>query len=235
MIYKKKKMAASKLTMPQIKTTRSLGYINAITKIPEFRKVKCSDYYLLPCANDHSRVVIYDNPFDILGVIYGIKDLYQKVLTHIKQNWKYYTMVGKPYLNLKKLDLVSWIVSMMTRNLPADKLCLHAICTYLNHHITVDFHGGIWTTLNIPNIHHDLATFLSDAHLVYQGYCRYGLLCKNVDLKIIGRMLMEHKTQNNQKPTKKPKLVIALHRVEEWNNSAEKLLNEELSSLELSN
>ena len=64
--------------MPQIKTTRSLGYIRVITKIPEFRKVECTDYHLLPCANDHSLVVIYDSPFDIVGVIYGIKDSCQK-------------------------------------------------------------------------------------------------------------------------------------------------------------
>ena len=160
-------MATSRLTTPQIKTTRSLGYIKVITKIPEFRKVECTDYHLLPCANDHSLVVIYDSPFDIVGVIYGIKDLCQKVLTHIKQNWKYYTEVGNSYLNLKKLDLLNWIVSMMMRNLPADELCLHAISTYLNLHITVDYHGGFWTTLNIPNIHHDLATILSDVHLAY--------------------------------------------------------------------
>ena len=123
---------------------------------------------------------------------------------------------------------------MMMRNLPADELCLHAISTYLNLHITVDYHGGFWTTLNIPNIHHDLATILSDVHLAYRGFCRYGLLCKNTELKITGRMLMEHKTQHNQKSTKKPELLISLCRVEEWNNLAEKLLNEELSSLELS-
>ena len=233
-VAQKGKMAASKLAMPQLKMTRSLEYTNIITKIPELKKVACSDYYLLPCANDHSLVVIYDNPFDILGVIYGIKDLCQKVLSHIKQSWKYYSEIGKSYLNLKKLDLVNWMVSLMTRDLPADELCLHVICTYLNLHITVDFHGGILTTLNITNVHHDLAMTLSDVHLAYRGYCRYGLLCKNVDLKTIGRKLMDHKIQNNQKLTKKLELVIPLHRVEEWNTSAEKLLNEEISSLELS-
>ena len=139
----KGKLAANKSAMPQLKMTRSLECTNIITKIPELKKVACSDYYLLPCVNDHSLVVIYDNPFDILGVIYGIKDLHQKVLSHIKQNWKYYSEVGKSYLNLKKLDLVNWIVSVMMRDLPADELCLRLMCTYLNLHITVDFHGGI--------------------------------------------------------------------------------------------
>ena len=84
---------------------------------------------------------------------------------------------------------------MMMKNLPADELCLHAMCTYLNLHITVGFHGGIWSTLNIPNIHHDLAMTLSDIHLAYRGYWKYGLLCKNVDLKTIGNKLMDHKIQ----------------------------------------
>ena len=73
----------------------------------------------------------------------------------------------------------------------------------------------------------------SDVHLAYRGQCRYGLLCKNVDLKTIGRKLMDNKIQNNQNLTKKLELVIPLHRVEEWKTSAEKLLNEEIS-LELS-
>ena len=142
-------MAASKLTMPHIKTTRSLGYIKVITKIPEPRKVELTEHYMLPCASDHSLFVVYDNPFDIVSVIYGVKDLHQKVLTHIKQNHKYYTEVGNSYLNLKKLDLLNWIVSMMSRNLPADELCLHAISTYFNLHIILDYHGGFWFKLNM--------------------------------------------------------------------------------------
>ena len=49
--------------------TRSLEYTNIITKIPIPKKVTYSDYYLLPCVNDHSLVVIYNNPLDILGII----------------------------------------------------------------------------------------------------------------------------------------------------------------------
>ena len=120
---------------------------------------------------------------------------------------------------------------MMTNHLLADELFLHALCTYMNLHITVDFIGGIWTTLDIPNIKHDLAISLSDVHLTYRGFCKYGLLCKNVQLKIIGKQLMDYKTQHNQN-TRITQIVLL--RVEEWNTIAEKLLNEELSSFEFS-
>ena len=140
-LLKKRKMATSKLAMPVLKTTRNLEYTNIITKIPELKKVTYSEYCLLPCVTEYSLVVIYENLFELLGIIYGIEDLCQKVLLHIKQKRKYYLEVSKSYLNSKKLDLVHWIANMMTKNLPVDELCLHAMCTYLNLHITVDFHG----------------------------------------------------------------------------------------------
>ena len=58
--------------------------------------------------------------------------------------------------------------------------------------------------------------------------------CVKMDLKTIGKKLMDHKIQYSQKPSKELESVILLRRVEEWNTSAEQLLNEELSSLELS-
>ena len=161
--------------MPILNTTRNLGYAKNITKIPEYRNVTHSDYILLPCADQYSLIVLYENPSELLSIIYGITDLCQKVLLHIKENRKYYLEVSKSYLSSKKLDLVHWIANMMTKNLPVDELCLHAMCTYMNLHITVDYLGGIWTTLAIPNIQHDLAMSLSDIHLAYRGFCKYGL------------------------------------------------------------
>ena len=123
---------------------------------------------------------------------------------------------------------------MMTNNLPADELCLHVMCTYMNLHITVDFLGGIWTTIDMPNIQHDMAMSLSDIHLAYRGFCKYGLLCRNVQLQTMGKKLMDYKTQNIQIARMKIKPIVSLRRVEEWNTIAEKLINEDLSSLELS-
>ena len=65
------------------------------------------------------------------------------------------------------------MASMMVYTLPVDELCLHAICAYLNIHITVDYIGGLWSTLNIPNVQHDLSVALSDIHLAYRGNCTY--------------------------------------------------------------
>ena len=137
-------------------------------------------------------------------------------------------------MNLKKLDLIHWIVSMMINKLPVDELCLHAMCTYLNLHVTVDYLGGIWTTLDIPNIQHDLAILLSDLHLAYRGFCTYGLLCKNVHLQTIGKQLMVYKIQTSQNTLMKLNAAVSLRRVEEWNSIAEKLVNDKLSSLKLS-
>ena len=85
----------------------------------------------------------------------------------------------------------------MITTLPVDELCLYALCIYLKLHVTVDYLGGIWSTLDIPNIQHDLAIILSDLHLAYRGFCTYGLLCKNVNLRTIGNNLWNIK----RKPT----------------------------------
>ena len=118
---------------------------------------------------------------------------------------------------------------MLTRKLPVDELCLHAIATYLNIHITVDYIGGIWTTLDIPQIHHDLATILSDIHFVYRRSCKYNLLCRKSALRTIGRKLMIHKNRHDL-----PEVTVVLHRVEEWNQTAMRLINEDLAELNLS-
>ena len=191
-------------------------------------KVDQMDYIMLPCSNEYLMIVLYDNPFDIIGVIYNAADLCEHILAHVKSNRRYYATVSNNYLNRKKLDLVNWLSSMLTRKLPADELCLHATATYLNIHITVDYLGGFWTTLDIPHIHHDLAPILSDIHLVYHGSCRYNLLCKNTTLKTIGRKLMIHKDRH-----KLPEATLVLHRVEEWNPMAMRLINEDLAESNL--
>ena len=98
-------MATSKLAMPVLKTTRNLEYTNIITKIPELKKVTHSDYCLLPCEAEYSLVVIYENPFDLLGIIYGIEDLHQKVLLHIKQKQEILLRGKQIILELKETRL----------------------------------------------------------------------------------------------------------------------------------
>ena len=158
-------------------------------------------------------------------------DLRKHVLDYVKLNRRYYAAVSNSYLNKKKLDLVTWLSSMLVRKLPVDELCLHAIAMYLNIHITVDYHGSFWSTLDIPNIHHDLAVVLSDIHHVYCGFCKYNLLCKNTALGSVGRKLMIHKTTHFVLPEG----TLVLCRVEEWNPIAGKLINEVISKLNLSN
>ena len=178
------KMAAKSSRTPQIKTSWNLGYVTDIVKIPEQIRVENTNYYLLSCLNDYSLMGLYDNFFDILSAMLDKSDktdFCNNVLKHIKMNRKYYTEVSKQYLGCKKLTLVDWLLSMMFKDLPADELCLHASSTILNVHIIVDYLKGLWTTLDIPNICHNLTAALSDIHLVYKGACKYGLLCKKLN------------------------------------------------------
>ena len=46
-------------------------------------------------------IVLYDNPFDIISMIYNAVDLCEHVLTHVKSNRKYYAAVSNKYLNRK--------------------------------------------------------------------------------------------------------------------------------------
>ena len=47
--------------------SRNLGYTGDICKIPETHKVDQMDYIMLPCSNEYLMIVLYDNPFDIIG------------------------------------------------------------------------------------------------------------------------------------------------------------------------
>ena len=111
-------MASSKIKSSLLNTTRNLEYINHITKIPEYRRITNEEFIYLPCAIDYSLVVLFEDPFELFSILYGITDLRKNVLSHIKENRKYYQDVSKTYLSLKKIDFVHWIASMMINTLP---------------------------------------------------------------------------------------------------------------------
>ena len=98
----------------------------------------------------------------------------------------------------------------------------------------MDYLGGLWSTLNIPNVQHDLAVVLSDIHLAYRGNCTYGLLCKQANLGTIGKLLMEHKLRTKHESLIKPNAVVLLRRIDKEYPSTGKFVNEELSSHEYS-
>ena len=108
----------------------------------------------------------------------------------LRKHRKYYNRIAQSYLSQKKLSLVTWLAWMLNNDLPADEICLHACGTYLDIHIMVDYHLGIWTTLNLQGITHDLAVSLSDIHLAYKGSGTYSYLCKKADLKTKARKLL---------------------------------------------
>ena len=203
-------MASRKLKSSFLNTTWNLEYINHIIKIPEYRRITNDEFIYLPCATDYSMVVLIEDPFELFSILYGIKDLRKNVLSHIKKHRKYYQDVSTTYLSLKKIDFVNWMASMMVNILPVDELCLHAICTFLNIHVTVDYIGGLWSTLNIPNVQHDLSVALSDIHLAYRGNCTYGLLCKQINLRSTGKLLMEYKLRTRHESLVKPNAVVLL-------------------------
>ena len=168
-------------------------------------------------------MMLYDDFFDIICTLYDMKDLQKQVLLHIKTNRRFYSSVGSHYLKGKKLKLVDWLSDMLYHMVPADELCLFACGLYLNIHITVDFHQGHWTTLNLNETSHDLISALSDVHLVYRGFCKYNYLCYKLELKTKGCKILNHKYKNSSKIVLK-KITICLTRVEECNKTAKRLL-----------
>ena len=102
---------------------------------------------------------------------------------------------------------------MITKKLPADELCLHALATFMNIHITVDYLRGFWITLNIPHINHNLVIALSDIHLVYRGCCKFNFLCRNTLLKTVGCRILLHKIVQEL-----PKVTIKLNRIDLHSN-----------------
>ena len=175
-------------------STNFLPFMDYLVKIPEPQSVSEHNYYLLPCSNDYSLVTIYVDLFTILGVLFGIENLRDKVLLHIRRYWKYYHQISQTYLYRKRLNFIEWLTQMNTfQQIPADEICLHACGTYLNIHISVLYIGGIWTTLNLPTASYDLLLELCDVQLAYMGNNNYNLLCKHNDLKTKARKLFNYK------------------------------------------
>ena len=141
-------------------TMKHLGYNSSIHKIPEYCKVDVDNFDESSCLNSYKALHVQEDLFKIIGELYDVIDLCAKVLDHIKKNGKYYGIVVAKYLWSKKLDLVIWLADMLHFDIPADELCLHACGLFLNIHITVNFHFGHWTTLDVPGISHDLVVIL---------------------------------------------------------------------------
>ena len=188
-------MASPKL-QPKVYNTsaRIIPFVNHIEKIPEPQKVNHQNYHQLPCSNDYSIVSIYVDLFKILSVLFGQENLRTKVLTHIRRHWKYYQKTAQLYLHKKKLSLAQWLTNMrMYQHIPADEICLHTCGTYLNIHISVDYLGGTWTTLDTSDMSHKSIIRLCKVHLAYMASNTYNLLCKQSELKTKARKLLKHK------------------------------------------
>ena len=74
--------------------------------------------------------------------------------------------------------------------------------------------SGLWTTLNIPNITHNLAIGLSDIHLAYLGKCEFKLLCKNTQLHNKARKLFRRSLPSTKHPIFEKQLYVSVHRMD---------------------
>ena len=192
---------------------RALNYRCTINKIPEKWKVNSENFYILPCSNDFSLVGTYTEFFDIIEILYNKKKLREDVLTHIKQQRGYYTKVSQSYLARKKLDFLHWYVGVTDVKITADELLVFACSVYLNIHITVDYLTGLWSTLDIPDISHNLAVVLLDVHLAYRGNCNFSLLCKKSELQTKARKLFNRDTPNHLIVLKE--LQVSIHHLDD--------------------
>ena len=105
--------------VPKNISKRALEYNCSVTKIPEESRVNWDNFYILPCSNDFSLVGMYTDFFDIMGVLYDNKNLRNDVLTHIKNEQRYYTRISSMYLPRKKLSFINWFVGITTVTIPA--------------------------------------------------------------------------------------------------------------------
>ena len=82
---------------------------------------------------------------------------------------------------------------MQNRDLPADEICLLACARMLEIHISVDYNTGCWPTFEGTVTNHYYIMEVSNFHFIYKGSCKYNLLCRNYELKTIGRKLLDYK------------------------------------------
>ena len=134
-------------------TTRKLKYNQAISKIPEICKVDIDDLEEISCMKNNTVTCVKEDLFKIIGDLYDVSNLRASTRSH-KKNWRHYKIIAAKYLWSKKLELVIWLADMLHFDIPADELCLHACSLFLNIHITVDYHLGHWTTLEVSGTSH---------------------------------------------------------------------------------
>ena len=200
---------------PKNISKRALEYRKSVKKIPEESRVNWDNFYTLPCSNEYSLIGTFTEFYDIMEVLYNHENLRNDVLRHIKHERKYYSMISSTYLAQKKLSFINWYVGITTVKVPADELQVFACGVFLNTHITVCHTSGLWTTLNIPNIMHNLAIGLSDIHLAYLGKCEFSLLCKNTQLHTKARKLFKRCTPSLKHITFEKELYVSLHRIDD--------------------
>ena len=152
-----------------------------------------------------------------MGVLYNKENLRSDVLTHIKQEQRYYTRISQTYLAQKKLNFLNWFVGVIDMSIPADEILIFTCSVYLNIHITVDYLTGQWSTLDIPDISHNLAVALSDIHLAYRGNCNFSLLCKNSELHTKARKLFNQTKLKLKHIIIEKELHISIHHLDDKN------------------
>ena len=206
-------MATSNTASSTSKTnTKRLTYMKSIMKMPEQGFKEASDYWILPCANTHSVLQIFDDFFTIVSILYNRPCIKREMLDHIRSEFGYYRRATYVILGKKKLDLVDWLAIMDRKNLPADEICLLASAKLLNIHISVDYSTGTWTSFESLSTNHNYILERSNTHFIYRGSCAYNLLCHNKDLKTKGRKLMDYKMY---KMDLLKSLCISLNRIED--------------------
>ena len=77
----------------------------------------------------------------------------------------------------------------------------------------MDYLTGLWSTLDIPDISHNLAVALSDVHLAYMGNCNFSLLCKNTELHTKARKLFKRNVLKHI--TIEKKLQVSIHHLDD--------------------
>ena len=85
----------------------------------------------------------------------------------------------------------------------------------------MDYTTGQWSTLNIPNLTHNLAVGLSDIHLAYLGNCQFSLLCKNTELHTKARKLFNRGKPTLRHPKLDRELYISIHCLDDKNTCPE--------------
>ena len=126
-----------------------------IVPIEKFSQLELANWYELDTSKcftgKHKLKINQYCVYEIYGSYCGksIDKLRLLIKDEVKENYHWYNIVGRMYLDWKSISLDNWLKKQQYKNFKPDEICLYALNAILHHHAIVFTEYQPWCTVDI--------------------------------------------------------------------------------------